>query len=107
MSVRLVLTAIGTAFVMFTFEVTKQLFSPHIAIWTSHTITILFTSFVATVAAYVMGKKLSSTNTELGGTEPSSGRARLRKQTGDLPLKVARSPLSAKWVTWLQTCADP
>jgi diguanylate cyclase (GGDEF)-like protein len=63
--IRLVLTAIGTAFVMFTFELTKQLFFPHIAIWTSHAITILFTSSVATLAAYIMGKKLAATNTEL------------------------------------------
>lgn len=73
---RLVLTAIGTAFVMFTFELTKQLFSPHIAIWTSHGITILFTSLLATVAAYIMGKKLASTNAEL--------EARICERTGEI-----------------------
>jgi hypothetical protein len=62
--VRLVLTAIGTAFAMFTFELTKQTFPP-IQIWMSHTITILFTSSLDTMAAYIMGKKLASTNVEL------------------------------------------
>jgi hypothetical protein len=71
-----VLTAIGTTFVMFTFELTKQLFSPHIAIWTSHTITILFTSLLATAAAYIMGKKLASTNVEL--------EARISERTGEI-----------------------
>jgi diguanylate cyclase (GGDEF)-like protein len=74
--VRLVLTAFGTAFVMFTFELTKQMFSPHIAIWTSHAVTILFTSLVATVAAYIMGKKLASTNAEL--------EARISERTGEI-----------------------
>ena len=105
LSVRLLLTAIGTAFVMFTFELTKQLFSPHIAIWTSHGVTILFTSFVATVAAYVMGKKLSSTNSEL--------EARISERTGEIAEANRRLALESRQITTLsqmgallQTCAS-
>jgi PAS domain S-box-containing protein len=61
---------------MFAFELAKQGVSPHIAIWTSRTVTILFTSLVATVAAYIMGKKLASANSEL--------EARICERTSDI-----------------------
>jgi diguanylate cyclase (GGDEF)-like protein len=105
LSGRLALTAIGTAFVMFTFELTKQLFSPHIALWTSHTITILFTSFVAAVAAYIMGKKLASTNAEL--------EVRIGERTGEIAEANRRLAIESRQITTLsqmgallQTCAS-
>ena len=38
--------------VMFLFEMAKQMFDPDMAIWESHTLTIVFTSIVALVIAY-------------------------------------------------------
>jgi len=106
LSIRLVLTAIGTAFVMFTFELTKQLLFPHIAIWESHTVTIVFTSLLATVAAYIMGKKLTSTNAEL--------EARIYERTGEITEANRKLAVESRQVSTLsqmgellQTCRSP
>jgi diguanylate cyclase (GGDEF)-like protein len=55
----------ASTFAMLLYELAKQFIFPHIGIWTSHTITILFTSMLATVVAYFVGRKLLSINSEL------------------------------------------
>jgi hypothetical protein len=54
-----------TALVMFLFEDAKQLLLPHVQIWQSHAITIIFTSILATGVAYFVSGRLTSINEEL------------------------------------------
>jgi len=56
---------LGTAVLMLAFEATKQLLSPHITIWHSHLITVGFTAFLATIAAYLVGARLAKLNQAL------------------------------------------
>src|ERR1700716_2804 len=63
--VRLFLIAIASMLVMLLYELAKQSIFPHIGSWTSHTITIFFTSGLTTIAAYFVGRKLVSINSEL------------------------------------------
>jgi diguanylate cyclase (GGDEF)-like protein len=88
---------------MFTFELTKQIFSPHIQIWTSHTITILFTSLVATMAAFIMGKRLSSTNAELE-TRISDRTREITEANQKLAFESRQVSMLSDMGEMLQTC---
>lgn len=65
----LVMIFLSTAVLMTIYEITKQELHPSITIWQSHTITIVFASFVAPFAAYFWLKKIEvlrlKTNNEL------------------------------------------
>ncbi len=50
---------------MFLFELSKQTLFPRIAIWTSHAVTIGFTTVLAVFAAYFVGRRLAILNAEL------------------------------------------
>ena len=50
---------------MSSYEFVKQLLKPTITIWQSHTITIIFSSMVATVTAYFVLKKYEEVNNQL------------------------------------------
>ena len=49
--------AMATGCIMFVFETAKQTLHPKITIWTSHTITILFTTLVAAVVSFIVLRK--------------------------------------------------
>ena len=59
------LAAATVAVLMFVFELTKQFVFPHISLWQSHAVTISFTTVVAAVAIYLVGRRLRSLNTKL------------------------------------------
>ena len=54
----LLLAAFAVAAVMLTFEATKQFLMPRLSLWESHLVTILFTTILTTVAAYLVGGNL-------------------------------------------------
>jgi diguanylate cyclase (GGDEF)-like protein/PAS domain S-box-containing protein len=54
---RAIKAAAATGCIMFVFEATKQALHPTTSIWTSHTITILFTALAAAVVTFVVLKK--------------------------------------------------
>ncbi len=54
---RAIRAAATTGCIMFVFEVAKQALHPKISIWTSHTITILFSTLAAAVVAFAVLKK--------------------------------------------------
>lgn len=56
---------IVTFICMLVFEFLKQTFDPDIAIWTSHTITILFVTTVATILSYFITYRFISTNEKI------------------------------------------
>jgi PAS domain S-box-containing protein len=56
---RLLLVALTIIVAMTGFEFIKNLFSPHVSLWKSHIITIIFVSVIGTVFAYFILKKLS------------------------------------------------
>src|SRR5271166_1048601 len=55
----------STAIFMTLFEMTKQLFLPHVKIWQSHTITIVFTSVLAMAVSNFIGRKFIRFSAEL------------------------------------------
>jgi len=57
---RAIKAALATGCIMFVFEAAKQAFYPKTSIWTSHTITILFTMFAAAVGAFAVLKKVEA-----------------------------------------------
>jgi len=57
--------AVAVAALMLTFESTKQFLFPHITIWQSHTVTIIFTTILSTLAIYVVGQRVHSLNRKL------------------------------------------
>jgi two-component system cell cycle sensor histidine kinase/response regulator CckA len=61
----LVVVAITAATLMFLFELSKQTLFPRIAIWTSHAVTIGFTTLLAVFAAYFVGSRLAGLNAKL------------------------------------------
>jgi diguanylate cyclase (GGDEF)-like protein/PAS domain S-box-containing protein len=54
---RALIAAATTGCIMFIFEAAKQALHPKISIWTSHTITILFSTLAAAVVTFVVLKK--------------------------------------------------
>ncbi|HTD23044.1 MAG TPA: ATP-binding protein [Terriglobales bacterium] len=61
----LFLAAITVAVLMAGYEALKQLLFPHITIWQSHAATICFTTVLATLTAYFIGKRLIGLNQKL------------------------------------------
>jgi PAS domain S-box-containing protein len=61
----LVAVGIATAALMFFFELSKQVLHPHITIWVSHFVTILFTTVLTVLAAYFVGRKFAALNSTL------------------------------------------
>jgi PAS domain S-box-containing protein len=59
------LAASAVAALMFVFEFTKQALFPHISLWQSHLMTIVFTTVLAVVAVSLVGGRLHSLNQEL------------------------------------------
>jgi two-component system cell cycle sensor histidine kinase/response regulator CckA len=50
---------------MFVFELTKQSFFPHISLWQSHAVTISFTTFLAVIAVYAVGRRFRALSRKL------------------------------------------
>jgi len=61
----LFLAAVTVAVLMAGYEALKQLLFPHISIWQSHVVTICFTTILATLTAYFIGKRLIELNRKL------------------------------------------
>lgn len=59
------LAATTVAVLMFLFELTKQRFVPHISLWQSHAVTISFTTFLAVIAVYAVGRRFRALSREL------------------------------------------
>lgn len=57
--------ATAVAALMFVFELTKQTFFPHISLWQSHTVTICFTTFLALIAVYAVGRRFRTLGRKL------------------------------------------
>ncbi len=57
--------AASVAALMFVFELTKQILSPHISLWQSHAITICFTTLLAMLAVYAVGRRFRSLSRKL------------------------------------------
>src|SRR5260370_10249523 len=62
----LFLAAVTVAVLMAGYEALKQLLFPHITIWQSHAATICFTTILATLTAYFIGKRLIGLNQKWG-----------------------------------------
>ena len=62
----LLVVALASAALMFSFEVAKQFLFPHATIWQSHFATIGFISILSGLAAYVLGKQVQASNAGLG-----------------------------------------
>jgi two-component system, cell cycle sensor histidine kinase and response regulator CckA len=65
LTLQLLLAAVSAAALMSGFEVCKQLFFPRVSIWQSHLATICFTTLLAVLAAYFIGRKLATLNRRL------------------------------------------
>ena len=61
----LFLIAMSTLIIMSGYETVKQLLHPDISIWESHVITIVFSTFIATVVAFVALRKYEDINKRL------------------------------------------
>ena len=61
----LLLAAVAVAALMAGFEVLKQFLFPRISLWQSHAATIVFSTIVATLATYLLGRKLIASNAKL------------------------------------------
>ncbi|HZR28666.1 MAG TPA: ATP-binding protein [Terriglobales bacterium] len=61
----LFLAAVTVAVLMAGYEALKQLLFPRITIWQSHVVTICFTTILATLTAYFIGKRLLELNRQL------------------------------------------
>src|ERR1017187_1227540 len=57
---RAIKAALATGCIMFVFEAAKQALYPKTSIWTSHTITILFTTLAASVVTLAVLKKVEA-----------------------------------------------
>lgn len=76
---------------MFVFELSKQTFYPRITIWTSHAVTISFTTVLAVLAAYFVGNKLATLNTELGADIKERERLELLQQASEAELRASEA----------------
>lgn len=61
----LFLAAVGALMLMSGFEALKQTFFPHISIWQSHVATICFTSLLAVLSVFFVGRRLVALNRKL------------------------------------------
>ena len=59
------LAATVVAALMFVFELAKQTFFPHISLWQSHAVTICFTTFLALIAVYAVGRRFHTLSRKL------------------------------------------
>ena len=59
------LAATTVAVLMFVFELTKQSFFPHISLWQSHVVTISFTTLLAVIAVYAVGRRFRTLGRKL------------------------------------------
>jgi two-component system, sensor histidine kinase and response regulator len=73
----LLLAAFGVAAVMLAFEAAKQVLIPHLSLWESHVVTILFTTVLATVAASLVGRKFARMSRSMVEQEQAEERAHL------------------------------
>src|SRR5580704_13841938 len=76
----LLLAAFGVAAVMLAFEAAKQVLIPHLSLWSSHLVTIFFTTVLATVAASLVGRKFAGLSRGMVEQEQAAERGRLSHQ---------------------------
>ena len=76
----LLLAAFTIAAVMLVFEVSKQVLIPHLSLWKSHFVTIVFTTVLATVAAYLVGRKFALVSRGMVEQEQAAERGHLSHQ---------------------------
>jgi two-component system sensor histidine kinase/response regulator len=76
----LLLAASGVAAVMLAFEAAKQVLIPHLSLWESHLVTILFTTVLATAAASLVGKKFALVSRGMVQQEQAAEQAHLLRQ---------------------------
>jgi PAS domain S-box-containing protein len=74
------LAAFGVAAVMLAFEAAKQVLIPHLSLWSSHLVTIFFTTVLATVAASLVGRKFAGLSRGMVEQEQAAERGRLSHQ---------------------------
>ena len=76
----LLVAAFAVATVMLAFETAKQFMIPRLSLWESHVITILFTTVLATVAAFLVGRKFVRLSLGTAEQEQAAERARMSHQ---------------------------
>src|ERR1700684_64780 len=88
--ISVLLTAVATFVSMLLFETVKQDIFPQITIWESHWLTICYSTVTATVAAYLIFKKIDALNrkTMAAYEERSRAEAEVRKANDELELRV-------------------
>jgi two-component system cell cycle sensor histidine kinase/response regulator CckA len=87
------LLAVGAAAaaLMFCYELAKQFLFPQITIWTSHFITIAFTTLLAILAAYFVGSRLSALNARLAADIEERKRLELLQKQAEEELKASEA----------------
>jgi diguanylate cyclase (GGDEF)-like protein len=97
--------AVSTALVMFLFEDAKQLIFPQIRIWQSHALTIVFTTILATGAAYFVSDRLTSINAKLE-LRISERTAEIAEANRNLTVDSLQIIILSQMGEVLQTCRD-
>jgi two-component system cell cycle sensor histidine kinase/response regulator CckA len=87
----LLTTAGAVAALMFLFELAKQILSPQISIWVSHAVTICFTTLLAVLAAYRVGRRLTTLNAELAADIEERKRLELLQMQSEAELRTSEA----------------